>query len=138
MNPFGPLQSQRVAVEDQGAPVRRIVQPIATVNVRNTETMIYTAGAQFDFLIRNLWASKVLSGSAELTMWMVPASGGTSAANMWFLGKTITSGAGPTMLAHDAMLRPLLQPGMSLVATSSVDEGINVGGWGQDFFGGEV
>jgi hypothetical protein len=130
------MDPRRVTTEAAPGPVTRQAQPIALTPLQTTVSTLYTAKADMDFMIRHIWAANIDSSARTITVYLVP-SGGT-AADSNAVCKAYSIAANTTVrldFLTSSTYGSLLQPGMSLQALASVQNVVNVGGWGQDIIG---
>ena len=124
-----PLQFQ---TEQQARSQLVLPKPIPITPLETTASIIYTADPVADFLIEHLWATNVTSGSLTYTLHIVPPSGSPSLANRIVSAKSL--GANTSELVTVA-INHRIPPSHTLRALCSSSGGINLGGWGSDYFG---
>ena len=110
----------------------RVPRPIDLFALQTTAGTILTARDDADFQIEHLFASNVSGSAATFTLHLVPKSGSVSTANKVIDAETISANSSGVVFALKGMM---LQPGMTLRGLCSVNDAINIGGWGYDFQG---
>ena len=112
----------------------KTVATIPAQSVPTTATVIYTARADADFWIQNLFAANRGVMAADLTINLVPAGGSVAGSNEVVSNFTIaaTGEVGKVRALYDLVIAP----GTQIVVTASSLNAINVFGWGYEIRGG--
>jgi hypothetical protein len=133
LNPFSP---SRVTTEEAQKFISRRQQPISTVRLQTTATVLFTTPASFDFLVRHLWAANIDGSARTITIYLVPDGQVPGDGNA--ICKAYSIAANTTVrldFISGTGIGSLLQPGMTLQALASTNDTVNMGGWGQEIAG---
>lgn len=112
-------------------PPLEVPKPIAITQLQTTPLTLYAADDR-DFIIRVLWAANVTAGASTLSLYIVPNGGTASIANQAYADTVISAN---TTIMLEPLVGHLVEPGASIQARCSVNNAINIGGWGMDYEG---
>jgi len=115
-------QTQQVEAR---APLR-VARPIDTTALSTTAFTLYAAGAD-DFVLQHLAVANVTGSAATYTIHIVPAGGAVATSNAVCRGVSLAANTTETV---DGLIGHLVQPGATIEALCSVNDAINVFGWG--------
>lgn len=110
-----------------------VPKPIDVVQVQTTATTIFTARSDADFQVMGLTASNVTGTDDWVTLHFVPSGGSAGLANAIAYQVVVPANDGVNLFTKEN--QGLLQPSYSIVATCSVNNAINIYGYGHDYQG---
>lgn len=110
-----------------------IPRPIDVVQLQTTVSTAFTARDDADFQVESLIASNMTGSAATVTIYMVPDGGAAGAANTIVFQKQVPANDWITVFHREN--QGLLQPGMTLEALCSVNDAVNLFGYGFDYQG---
>lgn len=126
------LQTNRAFFESQPNRLLQVPKPFGITQLQTTSTIIYTALTQADFWVIHFWAANVTAASKTYTIYFVPDGGSPGLSNCVLFEKTI---AANTSERVDAAINHVITPLSTIRALCSVNNGVNIGGWGYDYTG---
>ena len=128
-----PFQTPRVRYEVESKDQLRIPRPIDVFQVQTTVGTVFTARSDADFQIESLVATNVTATADYVTIYLVPPSGTAGVANTICYQKAVPAKTGITIFDHINM--GILQPGYTLQALCSLNNSVNLWGFGYDYQG---
>lgn len=112
----------------------RVPRPIDVYQLQSTVGTVFTADrADADFQIESLIATNTTATADFITVYLVPDGGSAGAANMIVYQREVPAKTGVTIFDKDHI--GILQPSMTLEALCSVNDAINLWGYGYDYQG---
>ncbi len=126
-------QIQRFTQERDPLSVLRVPRPIDVFQLQSTVGTIFTARSDADFQIESLIATNVTATDDFVTVYLVPSGGSAGAANTIVFQRTVPANTGVTIFNMEHL--GLLQPSMTLEALCSVNDSVNIWGYGYDYQG---
>ena len=127
------MTNQRVTFERDAKSVLRVPRPIDVFQVQTTAGNVFTARDDADFQVEHLVATNVTGSADYVTLHLVPSGGSVGAGNMVIYQRAIAARESVTIFDRERM--GLLQPGMGLHALCSVNNAVNLWGYGYDYQG---
>lgn len=107
-------------------------KPLAITPLQTTASIIYTADPVADFWIVHLWVANTTGGAVTYSLHFVPPSGSVAVANAAVLSRSL---AANTSEVVDVAVNHRIPAGSTIRALCGVNNAVNLGGWGYDFFG---
>jgi hypothetical protein len=104
----------------------QVIEPVA---LQTTDTTIYTVPDDADFMVKHMWVCNTTGSAATFSVHLVPDAGSAATANEIY---SSTSVAANSSAVISALKDQRLSSGMTIVASCSVNNAINIGGWGHD------
>lgn len=126
------LATQRAFVENRPNQLLQVPKILTITPLQTTSSILYTALSDADFWAVHLWAANVTATSKTYTVYIVPDAGSPALSNCVVFEKTIT---GNTTERIDAVINQYIPPSYTIRALCSVNNGVNIGGWGYDYAG---
>ncbi len=126
-------QIHRQSQERDPLSVLRVPRPIDVFQLQSTVGSVFTARSDADFQVESLIATNVTGTVDFVTVYLVPTGDSATAANTIVYQRTVPAKTGVTIFDMEHL--GLLQPSMTLQALCSVNDSVNIWGYGYDYQG---
>lgn len=126
------ITAPRVAFDQQPRDLLRAYQDVGVTALQTTNTTIYTAPADADFVIEGINVANVTGLADDVTIYFVPDGGSAGTSNMVLRSSQVL---GSTTLRLTPFDGERLSPGTSIVARCTTANSINLSLWGYEYSG---